>query len=187
VLDFGCGPGVLSLTLASRGYEVLGVDGAPRMIEMARRERDRRGCPRANFEVMDAHSFELSRKFAAVVCSSVIEYVPDDMKLLRDLSSVLVPGGHLVISVPNAGSIFGVVEDCLSKVPAYRQSVGRRHLEFSLRRYTRKRFSRALESIGIRPRTHTYFEAPLPGGSGAALARLPAVGVMLLVVGQKVA
>lgn len=38
VLDFGCGPGVMSLALAEQGYDVLGVDGADSMIETAKIE-----------------------------------------------------------------------------------------------------------------------------------------------------
>jgi 2-polyprenyl-3-methyl-5-hydroxy-6-metoxy-1,4-benzoquinol methylase len=42
VLDFGCGPGVISFAVAERGYEVLGVDGSEAMIAQAEKERARR-------------------------------------------------------------------------------------------------------------------------------------------------
>ena len=36
VADLGCGPGAHALALARRGYDVVGVDGSPRMVEIAR-------------------------------------------------------------------------------------------------------------------------------------------------------
>lgn len=36
VADLGCGPGAHALALARRGYDVVGVDGSPRMVEVAR-------------------------------------------------------------------------------------------------------------------------------------------------------
>src|SRR5215831_16518396 len=36
VADLGCGPGAHALALARRGYDVVGLDGSPRMVEIAR-------------------------------------------------------------------------------------------------------------------------------------------------------
>ena len=36
VADLGCGPGAHAFALARRGYDVVGVDGSPRMVEVAR-------------------------------------------------------------------------------------------------------------------------------------------------------
>src|SRR5205814_5256071 len=36
VADLGCGPGAHALALARRGYDVVGVDGSLRMVEVAR-------------------------------------------------------------------------------------------------------------------------------------------------------
>src|SRR3982074_3931505 len=36
VADLGCGPGAYALALTRRGYDVVGVDGSPRMVEIAR-------------------------------------------------------------------------------------------------------------------------------------------------------
>ena len=43
VADLGCGPGAYALALARRGYDVVGVDGSPRMVEVARAPAARRG------------------------------------------------------------------------------------------------------------------------------------------------
>lgn len=53
ILDLGCGTGTLSVLLAELGYDVRGVDIAPRMIERAQDKARRHGVD-ARFEVGDA-------------------------------------------------------------------------------------------------------------------------------------
>lgn len=53
VLDACCGPGGLTLALASRCAEVVGVDLSPRQIRYAERRRRRRRVDNARFEVGD--------------------------------------------------------------------------------------------------------------------------------------
>src|SRR6188508_2807056 len=52
VADLGCGPGAHGLALARRGYDVVGVDGSPRMVEVAR-TRAARDEVDATFDVHD--------------------------------------------------------------------------------------------------------------------------------------
>jgi trans-aconitate methyltransferase len=40
VADLGCGPGAHALALTRRGYDVVGLDGSPRMVEAARLVED---------------------------------------------------------------------------------------------------------------------------------------------------
>ena len=187
VLDFGCGPGVISMALATRGYAVTGVDGAPRMIDLARAEADRRQLKDLRFEVADAGSLSFAPgSFDAVVCSSVIEYVDDDAKLITDLAGVIAVGGCLLISVPQAESVVGIAESALSRMAAYTSAERRRHLSFSLRRYRRRDFARMLEAAGFGSLAFTYFESAIPGQLGVALSRWRRIGVMLLVSARKI-
>src|SRR5262245_6978599 len=48
-LDLGCGPGIFSLYLAQMGCNVIGVDGAPDMIERSEAQRERLGLANARF------------------------------------------------------------------------------------------------------------------------------------------
>ena len=52
VADLGCGPGAHALALARRGYDVVGVDGSPRMVEVARTAAARDEVD-ATFDVLD--------------------------------------------------------------------------------------------------------------------------------------
>lgn len=187
VIDFGCGPGVISMELAARGYEVTGVDGAPKMIELARAEAQRRGLTGARFEVATADRFAVAdASFDAAVCSSVIEYVEDDGRLIADLARAIRPGGHLLISVPHVDSMQGLVEEAVSRLPTYRSAERRRHLSFSLRRYRRREFADRLARAGFGSFGFTTFETAIPGRIGVALSRWRRVGVMLLVSARRV-
>jgi ubiquinone/menaquinone biosynthesis C-methylase UbiE len=103
VLDLGCGTGVLcrmigKLLDVDSGGNVIGIDAAGKMIEVARKKR---GAPNIHFEVMAAEnlSFE-NQKFDAVVSSLFFHHVPLDLKekALSEAYRVLKPGGRLVIA-----------------------------------------------------------------------------------------
>lgn len=100
VLDPGCGLGNVThlLERAVPGVAVTGIDPDPVRLATARAQGVRSpllaadGC-RLPFP---------DHAFGAVVCSEVLEHVPDDAALLRDLRRVLAPGGRLVVTVPHA-------------------------------------------------------------------------------------
>lgn len=98
VLELGCAAGVLSERLVERGARLLGLDGAERMIEFARR----RLGGRARFEVADLSDPLDSVPDASVdlvVASLVLHYLEDWAPLLAEVHRCLVPGGALVFSV----------------------------------------------------------------------------------------
>jgi SAM-dependent methyltransferase len=101
VVDLGCGPGAHTLALAQRGYDVVGVDGSPRMVEVAR--------ARATHDEVDA-TFAVGDvgeplRFAdaslgGVLAILVLQHLPDPAALLAEIRRCLRPGGHLLITAP---------------------------------------------------------------------------------------
>ena len=95
VLDAGCGLGNVThlLERAVPGVAVTGIDPDPVRLATARAQGVRSpllaadGC-RLPFP---------DHAFGAVVCSEVLEHVPDDAALLRDLRRVLAPGGRRLL------------------------------------------------------------------------------------------
>src|SRR4030081_2651648 len=76
ILDYGCGPGRISLMLARKGFRVLGLDPFPDMIATARQQS--LDSLNAEFRICPAYPSDLPKTpCAAIVCSSVIEYVPE--------------------------------------------------------------------------------------------------------------
>ena len=49
----------------------------------------------------------------SVVCLNVLEHVEDDMQGLRNIHSVLQPGGRAIILVPHGQEIFGTLDVAL--------------------------------------------------------------------------
>jgi ubiquinone biosynthesis O-methyltransferase len=97
ILDVGCGDGVLALELAERGAQVTGVDTSARMIAAAR-ERAKRAGHDVTFEVASAEALPFSPgTYDAVVAITILCFVEDAARTLREICRVLKPGGHLII------------------------------------------------------------------------------------------
>src|SRR5205085_6483562 len=97
VLDVGCGPGRHAHALARRGIEVVGVDVAPRFVELARAGAP----PDATFECLDARRLPYDAEFDAAVslCQGAFGLVPgEDADVIAGIARVLRPGGRLAVS-----------------------------------------------------------------------------------------
>jgi 2-heptyl-1-hydroxyquinolin-4(1H)-one methyltransferase len=77
VLDVGCGEAAISLYLAVRGYNTVGVDLSPTAIELARREAQQRGLTNARFEVADISTLTgHDGRFGTIVDSTLFHSIP---------------------------------------------------------------------------------------------------------------
>lgn len=187
VLDFGCGPGIIATALAQSGYDVLGVDIASGMIGTARANADALRLTGIAFRDWSKADNDLpNNAFDVVVCSSVIEYVEDDVTVLRLLVAALKPRGHLVISVPNRNSFTGKLEDWRHKVSRkYLAKVRSPQLEYSFRRYDTNDLLVQLAALGFESFRCRSFEFPFFGRIGILVSRLPWVGIMTLISARK--
>jgi len=110
VLDLGCGEGRHSHGLHMLGgLKVIGVDLDEPSLEKAREglktlpppEHDMSGSTR--FETGDATKLRFEDDtFDAIICSEVLEHLPDYPAALAEIRRVLKPTGRLCISVPHA-------------------------------------------------------------------------------------
>ncbi len=98
VVDLGCGPGNLTVTLANRWpqAQVLGIDASPDMIERAQAAHD---SPNVRFECADVRSWNASGA-DVVVSNAMLQWVPDHQELLRGWLDQLAPGAWLAFQVP---------------------------------------------------------------------------------------
>lgn len=99
VLDVGCGTGEHALYLAERGHDVVGVDLAPRAIELARAKAAERGS-RADLRVWDALRVdELGRTFDTAIDVGMFHTLSDEERprYARSLHAAIVPGGHAFV------------------------------------------------------------------------------------------
>jgi SAM-dependent methyltransferase len=135
IVDLGCGSGIWAKELTDSGYEVVGVDLSPAMIELARQR-----VPEATFHVQSFVEFPIPACRAVTALGEVFNYLFDPKNSLRALRRVcqgvfdaLTPKGLLVCDVAEPGRCQGVTQrfmegedwTCLVE---FRQDVARQRL-----------------------------------------------------------
>ena len=103
VLDLGCGTGWTSLFFARAGYEVVGADIAPDMIDRASALRDAEGLPNVSFVVSDYEALAYRGEFDAVVFFHSLHHADDEGLAVRKAFAALKPGGVLLADEPGVG------------------------------------------------------------------------------------
>lgn len=101
IVDLGCGSGILARELVDAGYDVVGMDISPSMIEIARQR-----VPEAEFQVASFLQFPIPSCRAVTALGEVFNYLFDSDNSLRSLSTVcekvfhaLSPGGLFIFDV----------------------------------------------------------------------------------------
>jgi ubiquinone/menaquinone biosynthesis C-methylase UbiE len=95
ILDIGCGTGNQVVNFSSKGYEVLGIDISPSMINKAIEK-----YPNYNFKVADALNKDNfnSNAFTHITCLYfTIYYFQNKRQLLENIYRWLMPGGYFIV------------------------------------------------------------------------------------------
>lgn len=98
VADVGCGTGDLLALLAEScpSVRLHGYETSPGALREAAAT-----CPRAQFSTLDI-TVETAGPHDVVFCLEVLEHLPDPDTALKNLLAMILPGGSLVLSVPDA-------------------------------------------------------------------------------------
>lgn len=97
VLDAGCGSGIKSRYLISKGLRVTGIDFSEKLIEIAERE-----VPEATFSVGDLRNMDDSPEFfEGIFLQAVLLHFPHQEAghILQNLVNKMKPGGMLYVAV----------------------------------------------------------------------------------------
>lgn len=110
VVDLGCGSGIFAQALAEAGYDVVGVDISPAMIEIARSR-----VPTGAFLACSFREFEIPPAGAVTALGEVFNYLFDGGPSLASLTEVcrkihqsLSQGGRLVFDAAEPGRCRGM-------------------------------------------------------------------------------
>lgn len=111
-LDAGCSHGVYSIMLGEAGCDVLGIDINEVEIERAKRwAKEKRLDNKIRFRVEDIQRIDApDNAFDVVVCSEVLEHLDEPDRGAKELFRVLKPGAKAIISMPNMGCLFGLLQ-----------------------------------------------------------------------------
>jgi 2-polyprenyl-3-methyl-5-hydroxy-6-metoxy-1,4-benzoquinol methylase len=105
VLDLACGSGRHSLELKRQGFEVVGSDISPELLEIARRDAEKEGLD-ASFVEADLRELDFDAEFDIVLSlnDGAIGYLETEEENLRTfdvISRSLRPGGRHLMQLPN--------------------------------------------------------------------------------------
>lgn len=104
ILDVACGYGRLAVPLAKQGYDIQGIDITPALIKRAR-ETAKKEKLNINFKVGSmTHLSYKNNYLGAIICMwsafNEIYKEKDQIKAIKEFSSVLVPKGIAIIDMP---------------------------------------------------------------------------------------
>jgi 2-polyprenyl-3-methyl-5-hydroxy-6-metoxy-1,4-benzoquinol methylase len=144
VLDLGCNNGILSLYMANLGCEVLGIDLANNAIKSANRNKDYHNLNNAEFKSMDFISdWKEEEVFDLILCSHVIEHIPQDDEFIKKIFLSLKKEGKLILLTPADYSSLVLISKLITGKFAHDEEVGH------LRRYTKKNIRNLIENEGF--------------------------------------
>ncbi|MCU1696430.1 MAG: SAM-dependent methlyltransferase [Mycobacterium sp.] len=108
VLDVGCGEAAISLDLAARGHNTVGLDLSPTAIDLARAEATRRGLTNVTFDVADISDFTgYDGRFGTIVDSTLFHSIPVEARegYLRSTVRAAAPGASYFVLVFDRASM----------------------------------------------------------------------------------
>src|SRR5262249_15809160 len=108
VLDAGCGVGDHTARFARAGYECLGIDISPMILQKADDKIDALGLgSRVRFVCQALEDLSLDGElFDIVHCRGVLMHIPDWKAALKRLCNAVRPGGHIVVLENNAQALY---------------------------------------------------------------------------------
>lgn len=140
-LDVGCGIGDSSKYLAQKGWTGSAIDSSESAIAQAKLNLKQFN----SIQVTKRSLFEEVGSYQTILLWDVLEHINEDQVFLEKLSSLLAPGGHLLIAVPSNPKEWGWDDDFYGHY----------------RRYTKKEMSEKLVKAGLSPVVFWDFTFPV--------------------------
>ena len=155
-LDLGCGFGRHAFEAARRGANVVALDAGREEVEgvaatfAAMVQAGELTTPNLHTASVQGDALALpfpDGAFDRVICSEVLEHIPNDVGAMRELARVLRPGGTMAITVPRFGPelINWALSDAYHNVPGGH-----------IRIFRKSQLEKRLTSVGMQVTGHHY-------------------------------
>ena len=156
ILDLGCGFGRHAFEAARRGATVVALDAGRDEVEgvaatfAAMVEAGELSPENLHVAAVQGDALAIpfpDGTFDRVICSEVLEHIPDDIGAMRELARVLRPGGTMAITVPRFGPelINWALSDAYHNVPGGH-----------IRIFRKSQIKKRLTSVGMNVTSHHY-------------------------------
>jgi len=156
ILDLGCGFGRHAFEAARRGASVVALDAGRDEVEgvaatfAAMVEAGELSPENLHVAAVQGDALAIpfpDGTFDRVICSEVLEHIPDDLGAMRELARVLRPGGTMAITVPRFGPelINWALSDAYHNVPGGH-----------IRIFRKSQIKKRLTSVGMNVTSHHY-------------------------------
>ena len=153
VLDIGAADGLLARHLGERGWQVTGIESDPALAEAGARH-----CVTMIRADLNTAPPDLADTFDAIVYADVLEHLVDPLGVLLRLNRTLVPGGAVVVSIPNVAHLWVRFSLLAGRFPyGDRGILDRTHLRF----FTERSLQALLREARLRVERWTATPVPL--------------------------
>jgi 2-polyprenyl-3-methyl-5-hydroxy-6-metoxy-1,4-benzoquinol methylase len=143
IADAGCGSGVISAHLATRGADVIGFDSNPAAVEYA---ASTYANPHLRFVLGPFELILNEGPFDQFYCLEVVEHLYEEqaVEVLRLFARAAKPGAQLFVTTPNARSAWPIIEWTLDRLRLVPTLAEEQHLTA----FARGSLTRAMNAAG---------------------------------------
>lgn len=102
IIDVGCGGGIAAAALCRQGGIVTGIDANNHNIQASKHHASQNNLA-INFinQTVEEHIIKHANSYDIVVCFEVIEHVAEPAEFIINLTSLIKPGGMMILSTIN--------------------------------------------------------------------------------------
>jgi len=164
VIDVGCGGGILTEGMASKGADVTGIDLGEKALSVARLHLHESGHE-IDYQHISAEDMaeKAPASYDVVTCLEMLEHVPDPASVVAACARLVKPGGHVFFSTINRNAkayLFAVIgaEYILNLLPRGTHDYAKFIKPSELSRMARQNHLAMQEMIGLtyNPLTKVY-------------------------------
>lgn len=120
-VDVGCGKGDLSIRLCKKGMKGIGIDFSLLAIEECKSTMDKY-INSGNYQLVFGDVMQLQEKNIqqdVALSLMVMEHIVEDVDFIKNIKTIIKPGGHIIVAVPGRMDKWGPEDDTVGHVKRY--------------------------------------------------------------------